>query len=412
MDFAKYFDMLTQQEAMMLLALWLIAFLIGFLLGWLIWGSRARKYRKLYEESQEALKTAKAENESLSEELALKQSDLKKATLEVDELREKLLLAQQENDQLYKDLLNANQQVEELQAINSANATTIEDLNDQILGLKTRYNQLASEEGAEGIVLGNVAEFQDNFEETANRLKTLEDKLAHLEGENDALKLEVQDLKTTPADPPVTKSVGNIEFGASPEEEQEEEVEIAGEKAVLKEVIVVSEEDASDDLTLISGIGSFLEKKLHANGVNSFEQICGWDTAEVARMTELIGHLPGRIEKDNWVGQACELAKKKKTDPMAFAKSVKPKIKPDDLKVVEGIGPKIESIFKAAGINTLSELAATTSDRLREILQEAGKRYRMHDPTTWPEQASLAAAGDLEKLKELQDALMGGREAS
>lgn len=86
------------------------------------------------------------------------------------------------------------------------------------------------------------------------------------------------------------------------------------------------------------------------------------------------------------------------------------KYKLDDLKIIEGVGPKIEELFNAAGINTWAELAETSADRLKEILTEAGSRYQMHDPTTWPQQAGLAAAGEWEELESLQERLDGGRE--
>ena len=40
----------------------------------------------------------------------------------------------------------------------------------------------------------------------------------------------------------------------------------------------------------------------------------------------------------------------------------------------------------------------------------AGERFQMHDPTSWPDQAKLAAEGRWDELKELQDILQGGRE--
>jgi len=81
----------------------------------------------------------------------------------------------------------------------------------------------------------------------------------------------------------------------------------------------------------------------------------------------------------------------------------------DDLKQVEGIGPKIEQLLNAAGIRTWAQLAGSESAQIREILRAAGERYRVHDPTTWPEQAGLAAAGKWEELAQLQDLLDGGR---
>ena len=81
----------------------------------------------------------------------------------------------------------------------------------------------------------------------------------------------------------------------------------------------------------------------------------------------------------------------------------------DDLLVIEGIGPKIASLLQAAGITTFSQLAAADVGWLREILAAASLRFA--DPTTWPEQARLAAAGDWAGFESLTRELRGGRRA-
>jgi predicted flap endonuclease-1-like 5' DNA nuclease len=82
----------------------------------------------------------------------------------------------------------------------------------------------------------------------------------------------------------------------------------------------------------------------------------------------------------------------------------------DDLKRIEGIGPKISSVLQAAGIATFAQLAGTDVDRLRQILAESDPNLlRLANPTTWPEQAKLAAEGQWEALSKLQDELKGGR---
>jgi predicted flap endonuclease-1-like 5' DNA nuclease len=80
---------------------------------------------------------------------------------------------------------------------------------------------------------------------------------------------------------------------------------------------------------------------------------------------------------------------------------------PDDLKRIEGIGPKIASILNDNGITTFAALAGTSTERLQELLDGAGIRLAV--PDTWPEQAGLAAAGKWEELGTLQDKLKGGR---
>lgn len=98
-------------------------------------------------------------------------------------------------------------------------------------------------------------------------------------------------------------------------------------------------------------------------------------------------------------------------EDVSEAKEEAPKAKSteDDLKKIEGIGPKIAELLTNAGIPTFTALSTSDADKIKEILAEAGSRYRMHDPTTWPEQAALAAAGEWDKLKAWQDDLKGGK---
>ena len=103
-----------------------------------------------------------------------------------------------------------------------------------------------------------------------------------------------------------------------------------------------------------------------------------------------------------------ETSAKKQTPKKATAK--KKTAKADDLKKIEGIGPKIEQIFKEAGIDTFAKLAAAKVEELKEILTAAGPRYASKNPGSWPKQAKMAAEGKWEELKEWQDNVKGGIE--
>lgn len=105
-----------------------------------------------------------------------------------------------------------------------------------------------------------------------------------------------------------------------------------------------------------------------------------------------------------------EAPKAKKSDKITLPSGKK--IKQDDLKIVEGIGPKIEGLLNDAGINTWADLAGAAEEKVQAILDEAGPRYRMHDPATWSKQAQLAVDGDWAELEAYQDRLDGGREVS
>ena len=85
------------------------------------------------------------------------------------------------------------------------------------------------------------------------------------------------------------------------------------------------------------------------------------------------------------------------------------RIKQDDLKVVEGIGPKIEGLFHNFGIKTWKALSETTVKKCQEVLDSGGERYRIHDPGSWPRQAKMAYKGEWKKLAKWQDEHKGGK---
>ena len=85
------------------------------------------------------------------------------------------------------------------------------------------------------------------------------------------------------------------------------------------------------------------------------------------------------------------------------------KIKQDDLKLVEGIGPKIEGLFNNFGIKTWKELSEASIEKCQEVLNSGGDRYKIHNPGTWPKQAELAYKGQWAALLKWQDELDGGK---
>ncbi|MDY3350727.1 50S ribosomal protein L21 [Riemerella anatipestifer] len=83
--------------------------------------------------------------------------------------------------------------------------------------------------------------------------------------------------------------------------------------------------------------------------------------------------------------------------------------KGDDLTLIEGIGPKVAELFAGAGITSFADLAKKTKEELEAILDPNGAVYAAMDPTTWPQQAQLAADGKFEELETLKGQLKGGK---
>ncbi len=122
-----------------------------------------------------------------------------------------------------------------------------------------------------------------------------------------------------------------------------------------------------------------------------------------------------KYNEDRRQGLIGKSKRKKKAEPETAPVSARqPKPgkqphQPDNLKRIEGIGPKIAEVLRAAGVDSFTKLSTMTADGIKDILVSAGDRFSFQDPGTWPAQAELAAKGEWDKLKKWQEDLKGGR---
>ena len=85
------------------------------------------------------------------------------------------------------------------------------------------------------------------------------------------------------------------------------------------------------------------------------------------------------------------------------------RIEQDDLRLVEGIGPKIQEHLRKNGLRTWADIASTKPEQLKEVLAQAGDHFRLHDPSHWPEQARLMVENRWEELRKYQRKLSHAR---
>ncbi|MEM6641965.1 MAG: hypothetical protein AAF616_03215 [Bacteroidota bacterium] len=125
---------------------------------------------------------------------------------------------------------------------------------------------------------------------------SLERDLRLLRDENSTLKRELEECKAQ-------------ENSSAIEEETKHEGDIASQDKENAEKLGFKPASASqkDDLTKIKGIGPFIEKKLNSLGIYTFEQIESFTPDTVEKVTDAIQFFPGRIDRDDWVGQAKRL---------------------------------------------------------------------------------------------------------
>lgn len=160
------------------------------------------------------------------------------------------------------------------------------------------------------------------------------------------------------------------------------------------------------EIALVSG-KSYQYRYLLSDGrwVNDFSGTTQWVEAFGNYVENNVIEVPVSIEEKT------PATKKAVTKKQAVKKAATPKEKPavDDLTKIEGVGKKIAALLKKKEIITFKTLAKTSLKNLKTILEEGGNQYSMHNPTSWPKQAKLAAAGKWEELDQLQKELVGGK---
>jgi predicted flap endonuclease-1-like 5' DNA nuclease len=205
-----------------------------------------------------------------------------------------------------------------------------------------------------------------------------------------------------------------------------------------REIGAAGRSGPASDLKRIRGIGVLIEKKLHALGVTSYEDIANWTAQEIARFGRLLD-LKDRIEQEHWVEQAgmlasggriayprdaarrlesdVETAEEGPGDParaidLSGLRSVRSdafrgadasaepreigaagRIGPaTDLKRIRGIGLLIEKKLHSLGISSYAHIANWTASDIDRISQSLDFKGRI-ERENWVEQARILAAG-------------------
>lgn len=287
--------------------------------------------------------------------------------------------------------------------------------------LFSKYRRLAAELEAERNQLkGEVAEWEKNY-------MSLKYQLDECQKERDRMKISLQSCEAD-------KAVLQFKLDHSHDHDHDAHGIVAGSVAALapKGAAGLGALFTSDNLQIIEGIGPKIEELLHAAGINTWADLAKADFDRLRQILDDAG--PSyRIHNPGTWGQQAALAAAGKWDELitlqkaldagedtdggeSDSKLEKMAVKllgfsmnPSDLKVVEGIGPKIEDLLKADGIKTWSDLAAASADRIQAVLDAAGDNFRLANPGTWPRQAAMAAAGEWVELKAYQNELQGGK---
>lgn len=226
----------------------IISLAIGVGIGWIIWSGRARSLEAENRELEKSFgKTEKAMARK-NEQLDAKQIELDKLVFAFDEMRSKVTDSEAE--------LNA--------------AThTIEVLEDQILKLEK-----AAQQSTDVMAGSDMSDEPITF--VRRKDSSMQERFLFGE-ENDEMSIDQLDDTDDNFEVHLAKFSEGMEM------------------------------DYVDDLKKIKGVGPKMERILHDLGVKTFYQLSRFDEEGIYALSERIDMFPGRIQRDNWIGQAKEL---------------------------------------------------------------------------------------------------------
>jgi branched-chain amino acid transport system ATP-binding protein len=115
---------------------------------------------------------------------------------------------------------------------------------------------------------------------------------------------EIADLIDEADKPGVTDAIDLVTTQLAEEAIEQEK---AAEVSRLAGGLEAARDGKADNLTLVKGIGAVNEKKLNEHGIYHFDQIAAWSEADI-KQAETYLEFDGRIAREDWVGQAKQLA--------------------------------------------------------------------------------------------------------
>ena len=218
------------------------------------------------------LQSSRVEHESVNKMLAAAKSRLEN----LDELEQRVISLEAENAQLKHDNALARQHADALNR----------DIAEQE-ELKIQNKELAQ-------VLKSMENSRKQYEDDANRYRKHADRN---EKKSETLRVRLDEVE---------KNFQEIE------QQQRQALKNARSSAIVEAANDASTVlDEQDDLQEIIGIGKVFEHTLHELGIFSFRQIANFGMPDIARVNAELREFKGRMEQDDWIGQAKELHFKK-----------------------------------------------------------------------------------------------------
>ncbi len=387
--FQELFTQFFVEDSLIIMTLLLIAFLLGMAVGNLLRSRFIRRLKNDLVDREAEAQGLKASIQPLQEELALTKEQLQKAQYETTVEPQQLQFLEEERNKF-------RLQVETLQEDRKRLGAQQQAYENRIAELQKDLEAIAQAERTSGGTL-DLGSQSPAASIDPDRLSNIEAGLQRLEQENEALRQELISLREQGL------PSSNVQQAHQAEEKEEELPEelLPPNRPPLNPDRELVKQQQRDGLTRINRVGPFLEKKLNQAGVFTYQQIAQWTPEDITRITREIQYFEGRIQKDDWVGQARKLMDEEPEEsPNAIVSQGQ-----DDLTIIKGINKAIAALLNRANITQLKQIAKADPLQLREILRAAGSEYKEVNPGSWPAQARLAIDENWEVLEDIQASL-------
>lgn len=322
------FTAMNTEDSIAVLVFLGVSFLLGLLFGAWSRAGKIKRLRRELEQKETDLKSLRTQYDLLVEQFEKKEEELKVSDVRANEMSDDITRLTNERTHYQTELRSAREQLEILQQENLNYANQIAGIGEG--GVIMDPNTVVD---IDGNGLGGSTAMIDELQN--DRISLIEEKLEKLVLENANLRDEMVNLEKTTlssnqgnggsvtgidietgeevldlSDVPVVEVPDTFNEELLEEDFGEMSPQERGERAKTKigELIgtKIPKADASekDELKKIEGIGPFIEKKLNDIGIYTFEQVSMLNEESISLITDAIQFFPGRIEKDDWVGQA------------------------------------------------------------------------------------------------------------
>ncbi len=353
--FTQLFTEIDTDDSIYILLFLTVAYLLGLLFGAMSRNRKIRRLTKMVKDRDNDLITVRAENGALKEKLEI--SDERVQQLETDYETTNSLLGEMEENRnaMHFELTEAKELVGRLSAQNSSNEEEVLRLTralEEIAAGNTTSTHIHSGDGDTSSTGSSSVDTSDHSSTStssdSDRLAKLEARLSDLAEENIHLNSQLIDLKGQSSlgndnslaaikarleqveleNDRLQKDLLGIKGGSTPITVFDNSTSNDANATVIGSELSAQEREAKaraalnaafggklkketaenkSNLKLIAGIGPFIENKLNDIGIYSFEQISQLDEELIGYITDAIQFFPGRIQRDDWVGQAKKL---------------------------------------------------------------------------------------------------------